>query len=356
MRVPGSLLTKKGFAITAGVGFFVVMVSFFLLLTAVFGDKDTSQQWANQSTSKAEQSEDSSGSGGTYLQSDIRKIIGNVSSTRNLKGLTLRINQIDVCQLPDLTAYVAVATDQGDVAQLTSSDVKVYVDSKEVSKPQFSRIDSSRQPLSATLVIDRSGSMKGAPIEQARTAAQSFVTSASPQDKIALVQFDNEVNVLQQLTTDHAAVKNSIGQIGVRGDTALYDALAQGITTTSGCSRRAVLLLSDGGDTASKNSSLDSAINAANLAGIPAFVVGLRGETYDANVLRSITERTGGQLFETSNPAELAGLYAKIDQQLRGQYYIGLKLSIPKDGKEHRLKIVSIVGGSPTTSERSFFY
>lgn len=341
--------------IVGGIGLFVLVVGVVVLITSMLlGARDDSASQGERQTS--DRSSQSNGFGGQGITNDVRRILKSVNSTRNLTGLTLRINQIDVCQLPDLTAYVAVTSESGDISQLNAGDVKVFLDGKQIINPQFSKINTKSQPLSATLVLDRSGSMRGAPIDQAKAAAQQFVDKAAANDKLALVQFDQQVNVLQSLTEDRVAVKNGIAQISVRGDTALYDALAQGVQETSGCSRRAVVLLSDGGDTASKDSSLDNAINQANVAGLPVFVVGLQGETYDAATLRAIADRTGGQLFETADPAALADLYAKVDAQLKGQYFIGLKLNIPKDGKEHRLKIESNVQGSLTSSERSFIY
>ena len=61
-------------------------------------------------------------------------------------------------------------------------------------------------------------------------------------------------------------------------------------------------------------------------------------------------------VFETSDPKELSSLYDKVDSQLRGQYFIGLKLNITKTNQQHVLKITSNIEGSPTSSERYFIY
>lgn len=297
------------------------------------------------------------GSGGTALQGNVRGLIGNVSSTRNLAGLTLRINQLDVCQLPELTAYIAAASDSGTVSQLEQRDVEVFVDGKKIKSVQLSKVNAAQQPLNSVLVVDRSGSMAGAPIENAKTAAASYVNKLVQNDQVSVMQFDHQVQTLVPMTADKGAALGVIGQIGVRGDTALYDAISQGVGVANGCARKAVIVLSDGGDTASKTQTLDSAVNVANKAGLAVFVVGLKGETYDAGVLKSITDRTGGQLFETDDPAQLSDLYSRVDQQLKGQYYVRIKLEgVEKTGGEHRIKIMSTVGGSPAISERSFIY
>jgi VWFA-related protein len=353
MTTPTWLRDKRVLIGGGAVLVIVLAIGFFMLLMALFGNKNTDTQNQNGTG----ESSNTDGIGGTGLSGDVRKLIGSVKSTRNLKGLTLRINQIDVCTLPDLTAFVAVTTDSGDVSRLSSKDIKVELDGETVNNVKFEPINTASQPLSATLVIDRSGSMAGAPLDQAKNAANLFIDKTAPNDRIGVVQFDHTVQTVTGLTTDRAAAHTAVNQITLGGDTSLYDAVGQGVSVTNGCSRRAVVVLSDGGDRMSSTYNLDSAVNAANRAGLPLFVVGLKGETYDANVLRALADRTGGQLFETDNPAALADLYTRVDAQLKGQYYVGFKLEgVAKDGKEHRLKITSTVEGSPTTSERSFIY
>ena len=326
----------------------VVLVGVVLVLL-LGGGKDSSQDSKDGSLR--------GGSGkGTSLQSNISDLIGSTQSTSNLVGLTLRINQIDVCELPDLAAYVAVTSESGDVSRLNSDDIEVEVDGKVIDNPTFERIDASEQPLTATLAIDRSGSMAGQPMSSAISAASTFVDRAADKDRLGVISFDHEIQVLRKPTSNLAQVKKDIANISVRGDTALYDVVTRAVEVTDGCSRRAVVLLSDGGDTASKQYSLSEAISQSNKEGLPVFVVGLKGSTYDESTLRKIAEGTGGQLFQTDQPEDLAKLYERIDEQLKGQYQVRLKLDIPKTDKEHRLKITSKVEGSETTSERSFIY
>lgn len=360
------LLKDRRTQVAAGVGVFLLLVGiFFVAASALIGNDEGIEH--NSSTSKnrssvkddeaaAGDNDTSNSRGGVGIGSNVRGLIGSVKSTRNLKGLTLRINQIDVCKLPDLTAYVAVSSDAGDVSRLNAKEIEVRVDGTKIENPKFERVDPKSQPLSVTLVIDRSGSMRGEPMDQAKMAASSFVQKASPNDQVGVLSFDHTLSVLQHPNTDRNSALQNIASIQALGDTALYDAVAKGAEITSGCSRRALVILSDGGDTASAAHSLEQAVAQTNQAGIPAFVVGLKGATYDGSTLRTIAEGTGGQLFETASPAELASLYDKVDAQLKGQYYVGLKLPVSKTGGQHSISITSNAGGSAATSTRYFNY
>lgn len=339
-------------------GFIILIVVFYFILSAIMrDDTDTSSTSQSASNSSSTKNSNNGGSGGQSLQGDIKTLIGSVSSNRNVQGLTLRINQIDTCSLPNADAYVAVTNADGKVIEdLKKGEVTVTVDGKKVDSFSFDPVGDNQRPLSSTLVIDKSGSMVGAPIVDARNAAKTYVDSSGKSDTIALVSFDNQVQTLQTLTADKPAVKGAIDGIQAKGNTAIYDALSVAIDNTTGCGRKAIVLMSDGDDTASSNFNLESVINKANLAGLPVFTVGLKGEDFNAATLRAIADRTGGQYYETSNSADLATLYSKISNQLKGQYYVGLKLNIPKTGEQHSLKITSKVSGSPTTSERFFIY
>lgn len=284
------------------------------------------------------------------------KLSGSTTSTRNLRGLTLRINQIETCNPSVVSAYIAVSSDAGVVNKnFKKADVSVYVDGKQLKEFDFSEVDGEKTPLTNVLVIDHSGSMKGAPMENAKSAASQYVQKLRTGDQVGLVQFDDRVDVLSGITNNKSGVIAAIGAIQPRGDTAVYDALNAGIAQVPDCGRKAVTILTDGDDTASKSNS-QFVISAANTANLPVFSVGIKGEGFNPSIIKQISEATGGQYLEANTPTEIANLYTNIDGQLTGQFVANLKLSIPKDGSTHTLKIVSNVEGSPTSSERSFIY
>jgi hypothetical protein len=135
----------------------------------------------------------------------------------------------------------------------------------------------------------------------------------------------------------------------------VYDAIERSVSMSPQCGRKAVTVLTDGDDTASQAATGDSVVKLANKVNLPVFSVGIKGEGFTPARIKAISESTGGQYLEANTPAEIAALYANIDGQLSGQFVAKVKLP-KKTGSEHRLKIISIVEGSETKSERSFVY
>ena len=193
-------------------------------------------------------------------------------------------------------------------------------------------------------------------MDSAKSAATSYVDKLGEADQVGLIQFDTTVDTLVGMTTDKAAVKAQIAQITARGDTAIYDALSQSIGAVPNCGRKAITVLSDGGDTASKVANEASVIDAANTQNLPIFAVGIKGSTFDPTSIRTIADKTGGQYLEANTPDEIAGIYGKIDGQLKGQFVANFSTGLKKDGKVHTLKIISTIEGSETGSERVFTY
>jgi VWFA-related protein len=353
--------SRKWWAITVGSFLAVILLTFGVLSLVI--NSSSSEQAASStnkpasSTSPDSSSSGGSGSGGTSLSGNKLAVRGSVVSLRNLKGLLAQINQIDVCQAPDLTAYVTVtAEDASAISKLTKGDFTVTIDGKESKDFTLELVSKKDLPLQTTLVIDHSGSMKGDPMVKAKEAAIGYINRTRPQDKTSVIQFDTSIDTLLPMSSDRNAAINAINGIVPRGDTSLYDAVGAASDQSPACGRKATVLLSDGEDTASKAYNVDTAIAKANTVSTPVFVVGLKSPGFSPSILRSIAEKTGAQYFEAPTPADISGMYEKISSQLGNQYYVSFKLNVPKTGGEHRLKISSTVEGSPTTSERSFVY
>ena len=311
----------------------------------------------DQEIPSAKETSQTSGSTSTgNLKGSTSKLSGSTTSTRNLKGLTLRINQIETCNPSVVSAYVAVSSDGGVVNKnFTKKDVKVFLDNAQITNFDFNSVDTTKTPLTSMLVIDHSGSMAGAAIDNAKSAATGYVNNLLPNDQVGVIQFSNTVDVLAVISPNKSASVNAIAGIAASGNTSVYDAISKGVSTVPDCGRKALILLSDGDDTSSTGNQ-QTATNDANRANLPVFSVGIKGEGFNPAVIKAISESTGGQYLEANTPTEISNLYKNIDGQLTGQFVANLKLTIPKNGAVHTLKITSVVDGSPTTSQRSFVY
>ena len=171
------------------------------------------------------------------------------------------------------------------------------------------------------LIFDRSGSMGGQPIIDAKAAAVGLLQLLFTGDRAALVSFASTVTTDRPLTTDLASVSSAVNQLSASGNTALYDAVVVGsnlMTTVTG--RKGLVVLSDGEDTAS-TATLAQAIAAARAAGVPIFAIGFGSA--DTAVLSSLAQQTGGIFYNGgATSANLQAILQSIGNLLANQYVI----------------------------------
>lgn len=318
------------------------------VLAVMILKSDSSKDTSNNS------SQDGSSS---FSDGTVSKLTGGVSSYRNIKGLTLRVNQIETCSAGTLTAYVSVSSTAGNVnTNFGKKDVSVYLDGKKMNTFEFSPVNLKAAPLRNMLLIDRSGSMTPDAMANAKNAGINYVSKLQPDDQAGVIQFNQIVDTLVPLTKDKARASSAINGITPRGDTAIFDAIGTGIDSVEGCGRKAVTVLTDGEDTASKTYTQASVTSKTAQNNMPVFAVGIKSPNFDPSAIRDIAEKSGGLYLEADTPADITSLYDKIDGQLRGQFVANFKMPINKTNTMHTLKIVSTVEGSDTGSERVFFY
>jgi tight adherence protein B len=170
------------------------------------------------------------------------------------------------------------------------------------------------------LAVDRSQSMRGAPLADASSAARSFVAAKQGADEVSVVAFGSRATTLAPFSTvalDGAAALSRLKSDSARG-TALYDsvALAARLLGSHPLPGRVIIVLSDGADNASKRS-LSTAIAAAHAANAAVYAVGIEGEGFTPAPLEELASATGGQYYGASSSADLKSVYGTIASVLR---------------------------------------
>jgi VWFA-related protein len=199
------------------------------------------------------------------------------------------------------------------------------------------------------LVFDISGSM-GNKLRRSRMAAAAFFKTANPEDQFFLVEFNDQPRLMVPLTADTGQIQNQLTFAQSKGRTALLDAifLALHEMKKSTKSRKALLIISDGGDNASRYTEAEVR-NLVRESDSLIYAIGIfesssaRGSPEEINgpvLLSDLAEQTGGRAFEVDDPAEMADIAAKIGIELRNRYVLGFSpLARQRDGKYHHVLV-----------------
>jgi len=193
-------------------------------------------------------------------------------------------------------------------------------------------------PLSIGLVIDNSGSMRNKR-ERVNSAALSFVRESNPDDETFIINFDDSSYLEQDFTSSIGDLIDALDNVDTRGETALYDAIVLAIQDQMPLGKKdkkAILLISDGEDNASKygiNKALEVLRAAKN---ITIYAVGLledndqRGGLFKKppskkarEDLQKFAQVTGGQAFFPTSLDEVEAICKRIAHDLRNQYTVG---------------------------------
>ncbi len=213
-------------------------------------------------------------------------------------------------------------------------------------------------PFGVVLAIDVSSSMTDQPISEAKLAAQTFVDAIGANNPIALYTFASKFTLIQDFTSDKAALRAAIDSIVVGGQTGLYQAAYNAIDLAASMDipRRAVILLSDGAEYGGISQvTRQQTLDRARARGVPVYTVGL-GYGVDRSYLKTLAEGTNAQFFESPDPQQLTTIYNALATLLRSQYVITVQADIPLDGTEYdvNLQVTTPDGvGSATTTLRA---
>jgi tight adherence protein B len=248
-------------------------------------------------------------------------LVTSSARAANAAEASVDIRKVDSSSFPEVTVTVAVKA----ADQLTEDDLQLAVGGSAVEDVELRSLAESGQQVDVVLVIDTSGSMEGEALASAVAAALRFVTTLPDEIRVGILTFSDQARVLQPITENHSEALESLGRLKARGETALYDALGSAARMFSGPAQRNIVLLSDGGDTASQ-SGLKSATAAARAAGATVYAVGLDTPETDVASLRSIAQATAGR-YSPAAAARLATIYQGLATELSNQYLVSYQSS-----------------------------
>jgi len=231
------------------------------------------------------------------------------------------------------------------VKGLDRNNFEVY----EGKSPQEIRYFSGEDaPASIGIILDISGSMKSK-IERAREAVIEFLQTANPQDEFFMITFSDKPEEVSDFTQRTEDVQQRLLFTSAKGRTALLDAIYLGISKMRRAKyqRKALLIISDGGDNHSRYTEREIR-SMVKEADVMIYAVGIYDRQFmtmeeylGPELLRNISEVTGGYAFTIDNPNDLANVAKAIGMMLRNQYLLGYRpAKAHQDGKWHKVKVI----------------
>ncbi len=221
----------------------------------------------------------------------------------------------------------------------------------EAEKLQPIRYFSTEEaPLSVGVILDVSASMKDK-MDDAREAVVRFFENANPEDEYFVITFSDNPHVLADSTRSIAYIRERLATAEAKGYTALLDAIYLGINRLQHAryGRRALLVISDGGDNVSRyrERELKKLVEESD---VQIYSIGIYSrwltmlltpeERHGKQLLSNISDVTGGRMIELHNSRELPDIARQVSLELRSQYVLGYhspdKL---RDGKWRPIKV-----------------
>jgi Ca-activated chloride channel homolog len=242
---------------------------------------------------------------------------------------------------------VHVATTNGvSVTDLPKESFHLFDDNSEQNISYFAKEDA---PVSIGVLLDTSASMQHK-MRRSSEAAASVLQTANPADEFFLVEFNERAKLTVPFTTDADQLYHRFMRAGPFGRTSLLDAihLASVQMKKAGNARKALLIVSDGGDNHSRlsRSQVRSEVLESDLQ---MYAIGIfdsdarKRSPEEANgpgLLEELAGETGGRHYRVDNLDEMASVAKRISIDMRNEYLLGFTpAAAPSDGKYHRIKV-----------------
>jgi Ca-activated chloride channel family protein len=235
------------------------------------------------------------------------------------------------------------------VGGLGKDDFRIFDEGVEQDIAVFER--STTQPLSVVLMLDVSASVAREiryETEAALRFARALFREGNPEDSLALISFNHNVDLLAGFTRRLPRLENALKGLRTGSGTALYDAIVLASEELEGRpGRKVIALVSDGGDTASRNrfNATNIAVQRSQAAVYPIVVVPVANDpgrnVGGENAMQLIAERSGGRVLQPASYEKLSASFDEILRDLRTQYllaYYPRNLS-GKRNQFHRLEV-----------------
>ncbi|MEX2661597.1 MAG: VWA domain-containing protein [Vicinamibacterales bacterium] len=253
------------------------------------------------------------------------------------------------------------------ITDLEQAEFEVFEDGAKQTVTFFSR---KQQPIALAILLDTSNSMEGK-LGTAQEAAVGFARRLTPEDVAEVIEFNSQVEILQDFTNDAAALERAIRGTNADGSTAMYNAIYISLKelkkikarTEDEIRRQAIVVLSDGDDTSSLMP-YEEVLDLAKRSETAVYTIGLRQEYLGGRssfkeaefVLKQLAQETGGRSFFPTSVNELPKIYEQISQELSTLYSVAYSSKNPLRNGAWRRIVVRIARPEHVARTRQGYY
>jgi len=230
------------------------------------------------------------------------------------------------------------------VLGLDQENFELFEDNKA---QEIRHLSSEDAPVSIGILVDTSASMSYK-LERAREAVLQFCEQANPQDEFFLITFADVPQLVTDFTTSPEHIENDLLTARSKGQTSLLDAIYLGMRKMRSAryGRKALLILSDGGDNHSRYTEKDVK-SALREGDVMVYAVGTyeryastQEERLGPELLQEVAGITGGHAFSITDVNDLPAVTRNIGVQLRHQYMLAYQPKSPlRDSKWRKISV-----------------
>jgi Ca-activated chloride channel family protein len=249
---------------------------------------------------------------------------------QSTEPLQVHITQVDTSAFPTVKVYISVTDGAGEPAPVNLDRIQLFENGSLIQPEDVSGIGES-SPLTTMLVMDISGSMRyEEKMESAKAAAIAYVNQMRAGDEAGLISFDTGITYVQPTTSDHDRLKAAIDGLQTGSDTAMYDAIYEGIDLLQAFTgRKAIIVLTDWMDNRSQHTA-EELIQRIGPEGLSISTIGLGDPAkktadyagIDEPALQSLARQAGGTYGFADDPESLRRLYEQYGRALQSEYVI----------------------------------
>jgi tight adherence protein B len=259
----------------------------------------------------------------------------------------LRLSEAAGSRFPDRSYALTLAHPM----RLTAAQVQVSENGRAVRGVSLSQATGAEaRRFGVVLAIDTSGSMHGRPLEAALRATRAFVSHRNPSQPVAVVTFAGQVHVVQDFTTDAAAIDRALQAVGPEGGgSRILDAAARSVELIRAAKMPSgsAVILSDGADRRSQTPA-DEVAAAATSANARVYTIGLQSRSSDFGTLNLLAAGTRAEFSAATSLMDLARVYERLGSRLTHQYVLRYRSTA---GPSRHVRVAVRLAGHPWLAE-----